>query len=88
MTHRPTKFDQVLGDLTTWTPETRTWARQYISNHCARFHLLYLAELANCPTLLAEPWPIREELLDIVDLVDPQQLLHAWHQLEALRTIK
>jgi hypothetical protein len=83
MTHRTTKFDRVFTDLAAWNPETRQWSRQYISNHCTRYHLLRLVELADCQTTLATSWPVREELLDALDVLGPDQLLEAWHRLEA-----
>lgn len=80
MTQSLTNLDRELSDLSAWNPETHQWTRQYIANHCTRYHLLILAELAGCRMLLATLWPTREELLDALDTVGPQQLLEAWHR--------
>lgn len=80
-----TKLDLLLGDLTVWNDETRQQARAYVDNHCTRFHLVWLVELAG-HNGLNEGWPSRAELLEVVNLVDPQELLRAWHKLEAVRS--
>ena len=46
-------------------------ARTYIDGRCTRFHLVWLAELAG-HNELNEGWPSRAELLEVVNLVDPQ----------------
>lgn len=81
---KQTKLDVLLSDLTSWNDEARQQARTYIDGHCAHFHLVWLADLAGHDEL-NNGWPSRAELLEIVNLVDPHELLQAWHKLEAVR---
>jgi hypothetical protein len=73
---KPTKLDLLLGDLTDWNDEARQQARTYIDGHCARFHLVWLVGLAGHDEL-NDGWPSRAELLEVVNLVGPQELLRA-----------